>query len=70
MRGPAPVCHQGPDLVPVVLHPLDAAKALAAYYQGEPALLSGNYAADTWHYADGILSLTARIAAGQGPSPS
>jgi soluble lytic murein transglycosylase-like protein len=42
--------------------------ALAAYYQGEPALLSGNYAWDTWHYADGILQLAAQIAAGQGPS--
>ena len=44
--------------------------ALAAYYQGEPALFSGTYAPDTWHYADGILSLAAQIAAGQGPPAS
>lgn len=46
----------------------DARTALAAYYQGEPALFSGHYASDTWHYADGILNLRAQIAAGQGPS--
>lgn len=42
--------------------------ALAAYYQGEPALQSGRYAADTWRYADGIIALAAQIAAGDGPA--
>jgi soluble lytic murein transglycosylase-like protein len=42
--------------------------ALAAYYQGEPALESGRYAADTWRYADGIIELAAQIAAGKGPA--
>jgi soluble lytic murein transglycosylase-like protein len=60
----------GAALLKDLLNKYDARTALAAYYQGEPALFSGRYAADTWHYADGILSLAARIAAGQGPSPS
>ena len=46
----------------------DTRGALAAYYQGEPALENGTYAADTWRYADGIIVLAAQIAAGQGPT--
>jgi soluble lytic murein transglycosylase-like protein len=57
----------GAALLKDLLNKYDVRTALAAYYQGEPALLSGNYAADTWHYADGILALAAQIAAGQGP---
>jgi soluble lytic murein transglycosylase-like protein len=57
----------GAALLKDLLNKYDIRTALAAYYQGEPALLSGRYAADTWHYADGVLALRARIAAGQGP---
>jgi soluble lytic murein transglycosylase-like protein len=46
----------------------DTRTALAAYYQGEPALESGSYAPDTWSYADGIIALAAQIAAGNGPA--
>ena len=60
----------GAALLKDLLNKYDARTALAAYYQGEPALFSGNYAADTWHYADGILSLAAQIAAGTGPPAS
>lgn len=57
----------GAALLKDLLNKYDTRAALAAYYQGEPAMLSGRYAADTWHYADGVLALRARIAAGQGP---
>jgi soluble lytic murein transglycosylase-like protein len=57
----------GAALLKDLLNKYDTRTALAAYYQGEPALLSGRYAADTWHYADGVLALRAKIAAGQGP---
>jgi soluble lytic murein transglycosylase-like protein len=57
----------GAALLKDLLDKYDPRTALAAYYQGEPALFSGTYAADTWHYADGILALAAQIAAGQGP---
>ena len=60
----------GAALLKDLLNKYDRRTALAAYYQGEPALLSGRYASDTWRYADGILSLAAQIAAGQGPAPS
>jgi soluble lytic murein transglycosylase-like protein len=60
----------GAALLKDLLNKYDARTALAAYYQGEPALLSGRYASDTWHYADGILTLAAQIAAGQGPAAS
>lgn len=58
----------GAALLKDLLNKYDQRTALAAYYQGEPALLSGSYAADTWHYADGIISLAAEIAAGLGPA--
>jgi len=51
-----------------VLEVHDPKLVLAAYYQGEPALLSGTYASDTWHYADSIIALAAQIAAGKGPT--
>jgi soluble lytic murein transglycosylase-like protein len=57
----------GAALLRDLLNKYDTRTALAAYYQGEPALLSGHYARDTWRYADGILTLKARIAAGKGP---
>jgi hypothetical protein len=58
----------GAALLKDLLNKYDVRTALGAYYQGEPALLSGNYAADTWQYANGILALAAQIAAGQGPA--
>jgi soluble lytic murein transglycosylase-like protein len=60
----------GAALLKDLLNKYDERTALAAYYQGEPALLSGTYASDTWRYADGIISLAAQIAAGQGPTGS
>ena len=57
----------GAALLKDLLFKYDTRTALAAYYQGEPALLSGSYAADTWDYADGVLALVARIASGTGP---
>jgi soluble lytic murein transglycosylase-like protein len=57
----------GAALLKDLLGKYDTRTALAAYYQGEPALMSGSYAADTWSYADGIIALAAQIAAGQGP---
>ena len=58
----------GAALLRDLLNKYDTRTALAAYYQGEPALLSGRYAWDTWRYADGILNLRNQIAAGQGPT--
>lgn len=58
----------GAALLRDLLNKYDHRTALAAYYQGEPALLSGTYAPDTWHYADSILSLSNQIAAGRGPA--
>ena len=60
----------GAALLKNLLDKYDSRTALAAYYQGEPALFSGRYARDTWHYADGILNLAAQIRAGQGPAAS
>lgn len=60
----------GAALLKDLLNKYDTRTALAAYYQGEPAILSGSYAADTWHYADGILTLTGQIASGGGPTAS
>jgi soluble lytic murein transglycosylase-like protein len=57
----------GAALLKDLLRKYDTRTALAAYYQGEPALLSGSYAPDTWQYADGVLALGARIASGNGP---
>ena len=57
----------GAALLKDLLNKYDVRTALAAYYQGEPALLSGRYASDTWRYADGIISLAAQIASGSGP---
>ena len=57
----------GAALLKDLLNKYDKRTALAAYYQGEPALFSGRYAWDTWRYADGILTLAAQIAVGQGP---
>jgi soluble lytic murein transglycosylase-like protein len=58
----------GAALLRDLLNKYDTRTALAAYYQGEPALLSGTYASDTWHYADSIIALAAQIAAGKGPT--
>jgi soluble lytic murein transglycosylase-like protein len=67
LADPSDNAEMGAALLKDLLNKYDPRTALAAYYQGEPALLSGRYAPDTWHYADGILSLAAQIAAGQGP---
>jgi soluble lytic murein transglycosylase-like protein len=68
LADPLDNAEMGAALLKDLLNKYDASTALAAYYQGEPALFSGRYAPDTWRYASGILSLTAQIAAGQGPS--
>jgi soluble lytic murein transglycosylase-like protein len=70
LQDPMDNAEMGAALLKDLLDKYDARTALAAYYQGEPALFSGRYAADTWRYADGIISLTRQIAGGQGPSPS
>ncbi len=70
LADPTDNAEMGAALLKDLLNKYDSRTALAAYYQGEPALQSGRYAADTWHYADGILSLAAQIAAGQGPTAS
>jgi soluble lytic murein transglycosylase-like protein len=67
VQNPVDNAEVGAALLKDLLNKYDTRTALAAYYQGEPALFSGNYAADTWHYADGILALAAQIAAGNGP---
>ncbi len=68
LNDPMDNAEMGAALLKDLLNKYDSRTALAAYYQGEPALFSGNYASDTWHYADGILSLAGQIAAGRGPS--
>lgn len=68
LNDPLDNAEMGAALLKDLLGKYDTRTALAAYYQGEPALLSGNYAGDTWRYADGIIALAAQIAAGQGPS--
>jgi soluble lytic murein transglycosylase-like protein len=68
LEDPLDNAEMGAALLKDLLNKYDARTALAAYYQGEPALLSGRYAWDTWRYADGILNLAAQIAAGQGPT--
>jgi soluble lytic murein transglycosylase-like protein len=57
----------GAALLKDLLNKYEPRFALAAYYQGEPAMFSGSYAPDTWHYADTIINLANQIAAGQGP---
>ncbi len=64
---PADNAEVGAALLKDLLSKYDRRTALAAYYQGEPALFSGRYAPDTWHYADSILALRNQIAAGTGP---
>ena len=68
IQNPVDNAEVGAALLKDLLGKYDTRTALAAYYQGEPAILGGYYAADTWHYADGILDLAAQIAAGQGPA--
>jgi soluble lytic murein transglycosylase-like protein len=68
LQDPHDNAEMGAALLKDLLSKYDIRTALAAYYQGEPAILSGSYAPDTWHYADGIINLRNRIAAGQGPS--
>ena len=68
VQNPVDNAEVGAALLKDLLNKYDSRTALAAYYQGEPALLGGYYAADTWHYADGVLALAAQIAAGQGPA--
>jgi soluble lytic murein transglycosylase-like protein len=70
LGNPLDNAEMGAALLKDLLGKYDTRTALAAYYQGEPALLSGAYAADTWSYADGIIQLAAQIAAGQGPPES
>jgi soluble lytic murein transglycosylase-like protein len=70
LEDPLDNAEMGAALLKDLLKKYDTRTALAAYYQGEPALLSGNYAGDTWHYADGILNLAGQIAAGQEPATS
>ena len=67
IENPVDNAELGAALLKYLLDDYDTRTALAAYYQGEPALLSGNYAADTWSYADGVIGLAEQIAAGQGP---
>ncbi|HEY8761804.1 MAG TPA: transglycosylase SLT domain-containing protein [Candidatus Dormibacteraeota bacterium] len=67
LEDPMDNAEMGAALLKDLLDKYDPRTALAAYYQGEPALLSGAYASDTWQYADSILNLEAQIAAGQGP---
>ena len=57
----------GAALLGDLLHKYDRRTALASYYQGEPAIQSGRYAADTWRYADGILGLANQFAGGWAP---
>lgn len=68
INDPADNAEVGAALLRDLLNKYDRRTALAAYYQGEPALLSGTYAPDTWHYADSILALRNDIAAGTGPA--
>lgn len=58
----------GVALLKDLLGKYDPRTALAAYYQGEPAIQRGTYAGDTWRYADGILALAAEISSGRGPA--
>ena len=58
----------GAALLRYLLDHYDQRTALAAYYQGEPAIADGTYAPDTWSYADGVLGVAAEIRAGQGPA--
>jgi len=57
----------GAALLKDLLNKYDRRTALAAYYQGEPALFGGYAAPDTWSYADGVLQIAGAIAAGQDP---
>lgn len=57
----------GAALLKDLLSKYDERTALAAYYQGEPALFGGYAAPDTWSYADSIEGLKSQIAAGQLP---
>ena len=57
----------GAALLGDLLHKYDRRTALASYYQGEPAIQSGRYAADTWRYADGIIGLASQFASGWAP---
>jgi soluble lytic murein transglycosylase-like protein len=68
LNDPTDNAEMGAALLKDLLRKYDTRTALAAYYQGEPALLSGSYAWDTWRYADGILNLRNQIAAGKGPA--
>jgi hypothetical protein len=68
LQDPLDNAELGAALLKDLLKKYPTRTALAAYYQGEPALLSGRYASDTWRYADGIMSLAAEIAAGRGPA--
>lgn len=70
LEDPLDNAEMGAALLKDLLNKYGPRTALAAYYQGEGAILSGNYAYDTWSYADGILNLAAQIAAGQGPPAS
>jgi len=67
LEDPVDNAELGAALLKDLLNKYPTRTALAAYYQGEPALLSGRYAADTWQYADGIIGLAGQIASGQGP---
>jgi soluble lytic murein transglycosylase-like protein len=58
----------GAALLKDLLSKYDERTALAAYYQGEPALFGGYAAADTWLYADGIIALRQQIAVGTLPA--
>ncbi len=57
----------GAAILKDLLNKYDPRTALAAYYQGEPALFGGYSAPDTWSYADGVLQIAQAIAAGQDP---
>ena len=58
----------GAALLRDLLSKYDERTALAAYYQGEPALFGGYAAPDTWYYADGIIALQQQIAGGTLPA--
>ena len=67
INNPADNALMGAALLGDLLHKYDPRTALASYYQGEPAIQSGRYAADTWRYADGILGLAQQFAGGWAP---
>lgn len=67
LNNPVDNALMGAALLADLLGKYDRRTALASYYQGEPAIQSGRYAADTWRYADGIIGLSNQFAQGWTP---